>query len=264
MNTHLTDEELVQHFYGDGRLEDEPQVDAHLKACSTCEAAWSELSETLRLVDASEVPEPGPEFERVMWARVQQGLDRRPRVSLFGTWLSKNDTRGRFLLPAAGLAAAVVVAVLVAGRFSPKGWQTTATAPPPAVTSVTAPDTRSRERVLLSALDSHFQQSEMLLVEVMNAPAAGYDNFGFERETADDLLGSSRLYRATAELNGNVQFAQLLEDLESVLVEIARSPEKIDRKEFGALRARIDSDNLLFKVRAVSKQIQDRQRSLTE
>jgi hypothetical protein len=139
-----------------------------------------------------------------MWARVQQGLDRRPRVSLFGTWLSKNDTRGRFLLPAAGLAAAVVVAVLVAGRFSPKGRQTTATAPGPAVTSATASETRSRERVLLSALDSHFQQSEMLLVEVMNAPAAGYDNFGFERETADDLLGSSRLYRATAELNGNV------------------------------------------------------------
>ena len=61
-----------------------------------------------------------------------------------------------------------------------------------------------------------------------------------------------------------MQFAQMLEDLESVLVEIARSPENVNRKDFGSLRARIDNANLLFKVRAVSKQIQDRQRSLTE
>jgi len=263
MNTHLTDEELVQHFYGDGRVEDEPEVDSHLKSCPTCAAAWSELCETLRLVDASEVPEPGPEFERVMWARVQRALPGRKDAGRLFTFFEKRRPAS-FLLPAAGLAAAVIVAVLVAGRFPAKGRHTTAPAPAPAVASAPVPDTRSRERVLLSALDSHFQRSEVLLVELMNAPAAGDDNFGFERETADDLLGSSRLYRATAELNGNVQFAQLLEDLESVLVEIARSPEKVDRKEFGALRARIDNDNLLFKVRAVSKQIQDRQRSLTE
>ncbi len=261
MSTHLIDEELIQHFYGDGRLADEPEVDAHLRACPACSTAWTQLSQTLKLVDAGEVPEPGAEFEHRIWARVQRALPPLREVRQVPIVTSRWRP---FLLSAAAVAALVLVAVAVSGRFTPPTRSVTNT-PPPAVSLTSARDAaRSRERVLLTALDNHFQQSEMLLVEVMNAPPVGDDNFTFERQTADDLLESSRLYRATAQLNGDVQFAQMLEDLEAVLVEIARSPDKIDRKDFGSLRARIDGDNLLFKVRAVSKQIEDRQRSLTE
>jgi hypothetical protein len=100
-------------------------------------------------------------------------------------------------------------------------------------------------------------------VEVMNTPEAGAVELGFERDTADELLGSSRLYRLSAQQNGDARLAQMLEDLESVLVEIARSPEHVTRRDFDSLRARIADDNLLFKVRAVSKQIHERQRSLS-
>ena len=37
MTTHLTEEELILHFYGERRSE-EPEVDAHLQACSECQA----------------------------------------------------------------------------------------------------------------------------------------------------------------------------------------------------------------------------------
>jgi hypothetical protein len=264
MTPHLTEEELIQHFYGDGRTDLEPDVDAHLRSCSTCSAAWSELRETLKLVDDGAVPEPGPEFERVMWAKVQQALPARHEQ---GGLLAFFETHraASWLFTAAGLAAVLAVGIVVSGRLSPARRPAASEPASPTVTLTSARDTaRLRERVLLTALDNHFQQSEMLLVEVMNAPPGGDENFGAERQTADDLLESSRLYRTTAQLNGDVQFAQLLEDLESVLVEIARSPEKVDRKDFNSLRARIDDDNLLFKVRAVSQQVQDRQRSLTE
>jgi hypothetical protein len=264
MTAHLNDEQLIQHFYGDGRVDLEPEIDAHLATCPTCSAAWKELRETLKLVDDGAVPEPGPEFERVMWARVQQALPpRHERGGLLAFF--EAHRAASWLLTAAGLAAVLVVGIVVSGRLSPARRPDMSAKTPAVVTFTSAREAaRSRERVLLTALDNHFQQSEMLLVEVMNAPPGGDDNFGFERQTADDLLESSRLYRTTAQLNGDVQFAQLLEDLESVLVEIAHSPEKVDRKDFNALRARIDDDNLLFKVRVVSQQVQDRQRSLTE
>ena len=62
---HLTDEDLILHFYGEGGPSEERRIDDHLAACSECRQAWTELGETLKLVDAAKVPEPGEGFERV-------------------------------------------------------------------------------------------------------------------------------------------------------------------------------------------------------
>jgi len=137
----------------------------------------------------------------------------------------------------------------------------TPTEPPAAVAA--ALDSNGRERVLLTALDDHFARSEMLLVELLNSPATGGSEFTFERAAADDLVDSGRLYRMAAEQNGNLRLADMLEDLEAVLVEVARSPEQMDRREFSSLQARIEDDDLLFKVRAVAQQIHDRRNDLS-
>jgi hypothetical protein len=128
--------------------------------------------------------------------------------------------------------------------------------------SAQALDSNGRERVLLTALDDHFQRSEMLLVELLNAPTSDAE-LTFQRATADDLLDSGRLYRVAAEQNGNLRLAAMLEDLESVLVEVARSPDAADPRALGPVRDRIESDDLLFKVRVVSQQIEDRRRDLS-
>jgi hypothetical protein len=49
----------------------------------------------------------------------------------------------------------------------------------------------------------------------------------------------------------------MLDDLEPVLVELARSPDRIDDQEREWLRARITDDNLLFKVRAMSTDLKE-------
>jgi hypothetical protein len=267
MPPHLTEDELISHFYGDGRADQEAVVDAHLAVCQSCQAMWAEITQSLKMADAVRVPEPDAGFEQAMWARIQPALpERPPRRTVFDSLFGMGEGRSRpsgWLIPVTGLAAVLAI-VAVVGR----GWQTpsqpvSGSASPPAVATRAPADPAGRERVLLTALDDHFQRSEMLLVEVMNADAAPAQNLRFERQTADDLVESSRLYRQAAQQNGKVRLAQMLEDLESVLVEIARSPDQVDRKDFHALRARIDENDLLFKVRAMSKQIEDRQRNLS-
>jgi hypothetical protein len=130
------------------------------------------------------------------------------------------------------------------------------------VRAVTAPGDM-RERVLLTALSDHFTQTEMLLVELLNAPDAPSD-IAFERSAASDLVASGRLYRQTAAEDGDLQLAGMLDDLEGVLVEVARSPARMDPRDLGALRARISDDDLLFKVRAVRSDVRDRRRTLME
>lgn len=253
---HVTEDDLILHFYGEAPV-DEHRIDEHLRTCPTCQAAWSELTETMKLVDVASTPEPGPGFEQVMWARVQRELPSAP----------ERRWSFRTVAPMTALAASLIAAVAL-------GWAWIAQAPvvpavaqqdsprPTAVRTGGAVDpTKARERVLLAALDDHFAQTEVLLVELMNAPEKGTE-FDFERASADDLVASGRLYRQTARQNGDLRLAQMLDDLEAVLVEVARSPSKMTRKDFNSLRTRIDANDLLFKVRAVANQIHDRQQDL--
>jgi hypothetical protein len=241
---HPTDDELIDQFSGDADQASRARIEAHLRDCVECRRAWADLSGALTLVDNA-VPEPADGFERVMWARVSQAIARDGRPAGLWSW--------RQLAPA-GLLAAAVVAMVLAGR-TPEGTN------PAAATqrqdgSASARDLRQDERVLFTALDEHFQQAEALLVEVRNAPDR--DTLSVERVAADDLVSAGRLYRQSAELSGHARFARMLDDLEPVLVEVARSSARIDREDRQWLRMRIDDDNLLFKVRAITTDLRER------
>jgi hypothetical protein len=248
VNWHPTEDELVLHYYGEAPNEIRSMTEAHLAGCSSCAAAWQELTAVLGAVTVVPVPEPDEGFERIMWARVSRALP--PRRT---GWL-----HGRFAV--VGALAAALVAV-IAGTMT---WITLAThGTGPAVLKMAdeAAAPGREERVLLTAVTEHLSQTEILLVEVMNGQpaAAESDAWTFQRTTADELVASGRLYRQTARQTGDLQVANVLEDLEGVLVEVAAAPDAVDRRNVDFLRARIEDDALLFKVRAVASDIRGRQ-----
>ena len=254
---HPTEDELILQYYGESAAADRTRIEAHLRACAACRSAWRDLSQTMVLVDEADVPEPGEDFERVMWTRISQALPPRPAVRV---------SRPLIVL---GALAAVLVALVTAGY----SWRRTQPLAPPAQAAIERStvgrganlertNLSSRRRVLMTALYDHMAATEMLLVELKNMSGDDSEQWEFERAAADDLISSGRLYRATAEQTGDTQFAQLLDDLEGVLVEFARSPKASDEDAVNLVRTRIDDDDLLFKVRAVTAEVRDRQRTL--
>ena len=244
-DTHPSDDDLILHAYGESRPEMARLIDAHLRVCAQCDVVWTELRDTLHLVNSADVPEPAPAFERIIWARVQQ--------ELFAPHPSRWSVRQ--WLPLAAVTAAVVLAAAgVTEYLSPENR--------PASTAARV-DSRGPERVLLMALDGHLEQTELLLIELMNGSADTADvTLSFERATAEDLVSSGRLYRVTAQHQGDLRLAQVLEDIEPVLVDLARSPERVDQSSLQALRLRIEDEALLFKVRTAAYEVRDRQQSL--
>jgi hypothetical protein len=242
---HPGEDDLIFQLHGDGSGEERERVVRHLAECAACRQAWDELQSTLKIVDEAGVPEPDAGFEARIWNRVQPALE--PAYGR-GSW--------RPIVPLAAWAA-TVAAMVVAGYT----WRDRLPQPPPADTEVAArpgPGEGVRERVLLTALDQHFASTEMLLVELLNAPAPAEGGFDFERAVADDLVASGRLYRETARQTGRTELAAMLEDLEGVLVEVARTAETPAPEDVDVWRERIETNGLLFKVRAVTNDIRDR------
>jgi anti-sigma factor RsiW len=247
MDRHATEDELIAHVSGDLDADEAAWLDAHLAWCADCRSEWEGCTDVLRLTVRAPVPEPDADFETRLWGRIA------------GAIADESTSRARWTVRSRawlGAWAALVMAAAGAGVV----WGRTYTDPAPSVASTHAVvDPRgARERVLLSALTDHFTDTEVLLVELLNAPDTASPELTFERATAGDLVASGRLYRETARQTGDPQLANVLDDLESVLVEVARSPDRVSPREIDAWRAHIQDDGLLFKVRAVSENVQTR------
>ena len=112
-----------------------------------------------------------------------------------------------------------------------------------------------RERVLLIAVGDHLERSQMVLVELAHAETRGELDISAERQLADDLVASNRLYRQTAQQMGQTNVAGMLDELERVLVEVARGPSTVSMQQLADIQQRIESQGILFKVKVIGSDI---------
>jgi hypothetical protein len=119
-----------------------------------------------------------------------------------------------------------------------------------------------RERILLVDLGEHLDRTQMVLIELVSADdSAETVDISLEQSRAEQLVAANRLYRQTAASTGDTAMASILDDLERVLVDVAASPSTVSQEDLDAVRRRIASKELLFKVRVVSSQVRDRQKA---
>jgi hypothetical protein len=118
-----------------------------------------------------------------------------------------------------------------------------------------------RERVLLADLGDHLDRSQMMLIELVSADAAADLDLPSERGRAQQLVADNRLYRQAATANGNAALAAVLDDLEQVLVDVAAGPDTLAAADLMEVRQRIENKGLLLKVRVLSSEIQNRQKT---
>jgi hypothetical protein len=232
MKQHLEEEDLILHFYGETGSAAEP----HLSDCSESRGRYQALVRVLNSVELENVPHRASEYEDQIWNRLEPKLGRRTRWS---SWFAL-----RRWVPAFAAVAVLVIAFL-AGRYSPRDEQQQLAGQPSAV----------RERVLLVAVGDHLERSKMLLVELANADPSRKLAIADEREIAQDLVHTNRLYRQTAVSAGDERVVSLLDQLERVLVEIAHSPDELPPAQLESLRDQIKEEHLIFKIRVAGSKL---------
>lgn len=268
--THPNEEELIA--YHDGEVLQREAITKHVGDCPECRAVLERIDAVLAALDTIPVPDPGEDYGQRVWQQISPRLpEKRARWWEFGAkrqrsvggaaagWLGAGwfDTRRWGAL---GAVAALVIVAFVAGRLTTKR----VTSGPE---STVADTSKVRERVLLMAVGEHLGRSEMVLVELANAAPTNANqkqvNISAEEHRAENLLEENRLYRQTALEQGDTGLADVLDELERVLLDVAHSPDKVTPTQLENIRQRIEAKGILFKVRVVGQELQQREESTT-
>jgi hypothetical protein len=242
----VSEEELIA--CREGETTQREAIAEHLTGCQACRAEFERIEAVLRALDNLPVPERGADYGRRVWQQIAPRLPEKPGRG-WRTWFAP-----RHLL-AFGSVGAMVIVAFVAGRW---------TKPP--VTPTPAPDVAQvRERVLVVAVGDHLGKSEMVLMELANAAPAERGqrqiDISAEQKRAEDLLDANRLYRETAQQEGDAALASVLDELERVLLDVTHSPDTLTPAKLEALQKRIEAHGILFKVRVVGKELEEKQKA---
>jgi hypothetical protein len=259
---HPNEEELIA--YHDGDVLRREAIAGHVADCAECRAQLERIDAILAALDTMPVPDPGEDYGRRVWQQIAPRLpEKRARWWDFGVsgrattgWPSAAGRLGPRRLAAVGAIAALVIAAFLAGRLTTKRVD-----PGP----MAADAGKVRERVLIMAVGEHLGRSEMVLVELAHAEPANANqkqvNISAEQRRAGDLLEENRLYRQTALEEGDAALASVLDELERVLLDVAHSPQQVTPVQLEGIRQRIEARGILFKVRVVGKELQQREES---
>jgi hypothetical protein len=248
---HYTEEDLILHYYDErARRKD---IEVHLDQCERCAAAYQALAGTLRLIETPEAPERGDQYGLEVWQRIRHRLPEQ-EVPWWSVWFRADR------LAVAGAFAVLLVAAFVTGRWWSAADTTTTPVVAPArpMAAVADPiDADARQRILLTSVADHFDRSERVLTDIMNA-SAGQD-ISAEQRWAEDLVVSSRLYRQDAADAGEQSVAAVLDELERSLLEFVHTPSHATAARLDEIRRRIDAASLLFKVRVLGDELRQRE-----
>ena len=235
----LRDEELILYYYGEASKEEE--IEEQLGSSPETRQRYAALCLVLDSVAEPPIPDRPQSYGSRVWHRISPEIGASRGKSWSWDWLRPRRKWGL-----AAVMALLLVAAFLAGRQ---------VAEQPVQQEMAGLPGEGRERILLMTVAGHLERSEMLLLELVNTRDNGDIDVSVERQLANELGQESRLYRQAAQEAGKMDVAVLLEQLETVLVELSHGPQTVPSSDLGELRVRLDEGDVLFKVRVLGTRL---------
>jgi hypothetical protein len=253
---------LDLYFYGELTGVEREAVERHLPGCAECRLALEELTVIRAALESQPVVSapPGEDWSRFM-ARLQQAVsaergrqdDRRPADVL--AYRSRNRLVVGLAMAALITLVTLSVLLVVKDRPVPKGTPTASVAPPvPAVSSPAArQEPPTQDEVFTQASGQLFERSKLVVLGLATKDASGVEaaDWNYERNLAASLLDDTRLYRQAAESRGMKTLANVMGDLELVLLQTSMA-EDPDAASLAQLQRLIRRRDLITKMDVVT------------
>ena len=223
MNT-VQDEDLVLLYYGE---HEDPGLARRVARTPELHARFTRLTELLEKLDDFPLPEAGPDFGARIWHRIAPRLDvKRSR------WRAALEAFHQPLLSMSAVAALLIVVIVSfwLGRQS-------------------SPAAHIDPQLLLAGqVSAHLGRTDMFLTEYVNTT-----DTTDEAAWAAELLLANRIYRRAADGAGHTRLAGLLDEMETLLIELANGGGQ--RQADARQLKNYVNGGLLFRVRVMQDKL---------
>jgi hypothetical protein len=248
----ITDDDLVLYHYRDGLdAERIAQITAALASSETLRERYAAIERAVANFGQDEIA-PDPNFSARLWQQLEPQLEKEgviragniaqpSALERLRAWLTPPQ-----LWPA--FATATVIGIAIGVGFL-VGRQSATVSTPVASTEA---DTAA-VRVLEAYVAANLRATERVLLTASNSDDASL--LEGNRELAQSLVESNRLYALAAARDGNTRLANFLRQLEPVLISLANQPGDATVQSSEDLRQFLDATDLLFQVRATHSRL---------
>ncbi|HTV83418.1 MAG TPA: hypothetical protein VME18_12265 [Acidobacteriaceae bacterium] len=232
--THLSQDELIELYYGEGA----GSKLAHQQACRECTARLAELKQSLDAIRSAPAAPRRPDYAEQVWEAL------RPRLVPY----EKKARRWRGSAQWRAMAVVLGGVLLLAGGFLGGRYWERITAEKAHLAG--SAGRQANQRVVLVMVTDHLDRSERLLTALEHADPSDRVEIAQLQSEAQQLLASNRLYRATASKADDPLLAATLEQLEGVLAEIADDPH-LTPTDLRSARREMNAEGILFEIRVL-------------
>jgi len=224
---------ITLYLYGELEEKNRAVLEGHIRECRACAAELAYTKKVFKLLDEHEpAAAPEPNWESA-WQRIHSGILGSPakhKAPVFPRW--------RWVF-----AGSAVAAVLILGIVIGKYWFAPTRGPVQTASQMT-PSPAS----LQPALNSYLDDVKPMLLEYAHYTAGdqGTKKIVIDEKIVRGLLLQNLLLRRIL-VEKDPAAAELLDDLDLVLKEIANQPSQ-DRQAPSQIKALIDQRGILFKM----------------
>jgi hypothetical protein len=253
--THLSEEELIAHAYGEGET---VAVKQHLERCAECSNTYTAIESDLAEMKFAEPPDRSAGYGEKVWASLSGSLP--AYESTKWNWLRGGPWRG---LSYAATCALLLACTFIGGRL----WERKQAQSSAKISSQSKEQQVAHVpqpgRVVVVVLSDHLDRSERLLVELKHADAESIEMASPLRDEARSMLAANRICRKNARQQDDPRLATALDRLDHLLEELANQTGGLNVATLARLQKEANADGLLFEVRVLRSRLPDQQATAT-